>query len=407
MAPNDAFFRISCFSISREGFYGKGLVGKTLQIALTKPNTHPEEGLELKALVLLTILLFAIISFYSASSVHAATAVVIPTEGGTWTNPTITILITPQPAAAWFKTSYTFDVNHAIGRWSESIIAYTDAYGSNYLRKLNFVTCISGVNESLCGTPDIQVQFIQSFGPQSSGLGLTSIHISNSGIFTNLPTTTTLSAYDPTNTTQLTDTDMINIASHEFGHALGLAHATASVTDRGTFELMFLSYGQAVGDPRNTLEAPSTLDMYALSYIYDWLATSSTLNGSGHPKTDLALPSGASYSSVYPYPEQIQMLQNSTSQLKLEIIILAIVAALLLALVLALVILLSRKKPVQAQTYSWQIAGPPAPTGAFARDRLSCQANILRTSDPRLPRPSFAASPSLNLAVSLEQRYGI
>jgi hypothetical protein len=156
---------------------------------------------------------------------------------------------------------------------------------------------------------------------------------------------------------------MINIASHEFGHALGLAHATVSVADDGTFELMFLSYGQAVGNPRNTLEAPSSLDLYALSYIYNWLTTSSTLNGSGHPVTDLVLPSGESYSSVYPYPEQIQMLQNSINQLKLELIILVIVAALLLALVLALVILLSRKNPVQSQTYSWQIVGSPPPSG--------------------------------------------
>src|SRR3989449_5356660 len=167
---------------------------------------------------------------------------------------------------------------------------------------------------------------------------------------------------------------MVIIASHEFGHSLGLAHAIASLTDDGTFELMFISYGQAVGNPRNTLEAPSTLDLYALSYIYDWLATSSTLNGSGHPRTDLALPSGASYSSVYPYPEQIQMLQNSISQLKLEIIILAIVAALLLALVLALVILLSRKKPVQAQTYSWEPVRPPATAEVhLVRERLNCQ----------------------------------
>src|SRR5712664_2897480 len=316
----------------------------------------------MRAIVLLAILLFAIIYFDPASNAHAVSAPVIPTEGGTWTSPTITILIIPQPSEPWFRASYTFDVNHAIARWTESILVYTDAYGSSYLRKLDFVTCISGINASLCGSPDIQVQFIESFGSQSAGLGLTRVVTTNSGIF-QAPTTTTLAAYDPTNSTQLTDNDMINIASHEFGHALGLAHATVSVTDDGTFELMFLSYGQAVGNPRDTLEAPSTLDMYALSYVYDWLATSPMLSGTGHPRTDLTLPSGASYSSVYPYREQIQMLQNSINQLKLEITILAIVAALLLALVLAFGILLSRRKPVQAPAYSWSVETPaPSPS---------------------------------------------
>jgi hypothetical protein len=320
--------------------------------------------LKLKALVLLVIVFALVTSLYPTSPVHAASSAEIPTEGGTWTSSTIHILINPQISAPWFKSSYTFDVNHAISRWSQSITVYTDVYGSNYLRNLSFVTCVSGVNDTLCGSPDIQVRFIESFGSQSSGLGLTSIRVSNSGIF-QAPTTTTLAAYDPSNTTQLTDTDMINIASHEFGHALGLGHATVSATDEGTFELMFLSYGQAVGNPRNSLEAPSTLDLYALSYVYNWLASSSTLIGPGHPAALLSLPSGVTYSSVYPYGEQIQTLQNSISQLKLEIIILVIVAALLLALVLALVILLSRKKPVQPQSYSWQIPGPPAPAGAL------------------------------------------
>jgi hypothetical protein len=315
----------------------------------------------MRALVLLAILFFAIIFIDPASSAHAVSAAVIPTEGGTWTSSTITILIIPQPIEPWFKASYTFDVNHAISRWSESIVVYTDAYGSNYLRKLDFVTCVSGVNGSLCGNPDIQVQFIESFGSQSAGLGLTSIQVSNSGIF-QVPTTTTLAAFDPTNSTQLTDNDMINIASHEFGHALGLGHATVSVADDGTFELMFLSYGQAVGNPRNSLEAPSTLDMYALSYIYDWLASSSTLSGPGHPKTDLSLPSGTAYSSMYPYTEQIQLLQNSVSQMRLEILIVAVVAGLLLALVLVFGILLSRKKPTPSAPYPWGPA-PTTPTG--------------------------------------------
>ena len=299
----------------------------------------------MRAPVLLGILLVSITWFNPISSIHAASGASIPTEGGTWTSSNITIVINPQLDQPWFKTSYSSDVSHAITRWTESILAYTDAYGSNYLRKLSFLTYIVGVNQSIPSSPDIQIKFIQTFGQQSAGLGLTSVRIQqNSGIFV-APTTTTLAVYDPTNTTQLTDTDMINIASHEFGHALGLNHATLSVADDGSFELMFLSYGQAVGNPRNSLEAPSTLDMFALSNIYDWLTKPSGFSSPGPSATAYSLPQGILYASVYPYSEQIQSLQNSISQLKLDLLIVAVVAGVLLAVALALGILLARKKP--------------------------------------------------------------
>src|SRR3989442_13769352 len=120
--------------------------------------------LALRALVLLIVLFVLITGLLSTTPVRAASGAEIPTEGGTWTSSTIHILIVPQLSAPWFKSSYTFDVNHAVSRWSHSITAYTDIYGSNYLRDLSFVTCVSVVNDTLCGSPDIKVRFIESFG---------------------------------------------------------------------------------------------------------------------------------------------------------------------------------------------------------------------------------------------------
>jgi hypothetical protein len=100
--------------------------------------------------------------------------------------------------------------------------------------------------------------------------------------------------------------------------------------------------------------------MYALANIYDWLANPSGFSGTGHPATVYSLPPGIAYASVYPYSEQIQNLQNSVNQLRLEILIVAAVAGVLLAVALALGILLARKKPSQPPPFLTDpITAPP------------------------------------------------
>ena len=180
----------------------------TNTLSLTEQS--PGKGYELRALLLLAILLVSIIYFGSPLDSRASSGAVIPTGGGTWATSTITIVIYPQPNALWFKPSYSSDVARAISRWTESIIAYTDAHGSSYLRKLGFLAYISGVNQSIPANPDIQIEFIQTFlgALYPLGLGVTIIPQPVNGIFSG-QTTTRLAAYDPTNTTQLTDSDMI------------------------------------------------------------------------------------------------------------------------------------------------------------------------------------------------------
>lgn len=310
--------------------------------------------------VLLRTLLLATLLVSSnpllSQATTAQTTSSIGTEGAVWPDPRISIVITPSTGAAWYKQSYHVDVAYAIHRWAQSIIVFTDDHGYNYLRQLTFDIYTTGVNTTIPSNPDVQITFVQNFPSTGSpALGVTQSRITINNHF-DPPVTMRLAAQDPDGLRQLTDNDMVNIATHEFGHALGLGHANTPTTDDNFFELMSTEYNLPVGSITNPLEAPSTLDLYALTRIYSWLATSPTLTGPGPAATTITLPANIAYTAVYPYPEQVEALKTSLDQANQRIIVLVVITIILLALTITLAALLLRRKPPSPSL------PPPIPT---------------------------------------------
>jgi hypothetical protein len=82
----------------------------------------------------------------------------------------------------------------------------------------------------------------------------------------------------------LNEVDMQNIAVHELGHSLGLRHSNY------TEDIMYPRYTL---NPLNQVQGLSTLDLYGVSTVFQWMSTSS--NPYSPQKSSVTLPSSITY----------------------------------------------------------------------------------------------------------------
>ena len=156
----------------------------------------------------------------------------------------------------WSIPDYAFSVQEALDNWVRSIWNYTQTYGNTSLPIISYLLYLSNVNDTT--DYDVHLTFTgDTIPPHSKIVGLTDCDWNSTTFEPNPPINPTLTTFSRNASRQYVK----NVAMHEFGHALGLGHASEANTSTGP-ELMYYS------PSKNQTIYPSTLDVYGLSRLY-------------------------------------------------------------------------------------------------------------------------------------------
>jgi len=156
----------------------------------------------------------------------------------------------------WSVPDYTIAVREALDSWMKSIWNYTHSFNDTSLTMISYVFYVTDANAT--NDYDVLVAFnARGIPPGSHTVGLTtyswdiSTHEPIPPIVINITT-------DSATASKLF---VENVAMHEFGHALGLGHASPENTLNGP-ELMYYA------SSKDQTVYPSTLDIYGLTALY-------------------------------------------------------------------------------------------------------------------------------------------
>jgi predicted Zn-dependent protease len=146
-------------------------------------------------------------------------------------------------------------VGTSLDKWRRSIKIFIENNPQfAYLGRINITVYVQGGNYTLLSdNPDIEIAFYNRLS--SSLLGETQLLISNANFIDHAEIS--ISVRD------LSARGIINILTHEFGHALGLKHSDEPD------DLMYSERER--GEVKEIVLCPSTLNLYALSLLYQWI----------------------------------------------------------------------------------------------------------------------------------------
>jgi hypothetical protein len=203
--------------------------------------------------MMLTAWLFSVHA-KAVSLAHATTtSALIDLEGFRWNSFPLRVLVDMNE---WSRPDYALAVREALDNWVRSIWNYTNTYGDTSLTMIRYVFYVSSVN----GTDSCDVLVTFAAGEIASSPDAVGLTTARWNVQTHQPlppVTVNITTYSAT-----ADHVFIrNVAMHEFGHTLGLGHATLQNTLDGP-ELMYHI------PSRNGVLYPSTLDVYGLIMLY-------------------------------------------------------------------------------------------------------------------------------------------
>jgi predicted Zn-dependent protease len=178
----------------------------------------------------------------------------------TWDHTKLSVLIVPQDGEVWWNPSYVNSSLRAIGQWNDAIADFAANYSDfEYLSKVRFVPTVSNVTRLKF---DVYVSWTEfSLDESEDQVGLAKTVYGRLGTIANC--TISLASKNQRGNV-LSEVDMQNIALHELGHSLSLRHSNY------TGDLMYQSYTRG-----NPVRAVSTLDVYGVAAIFQWIPNSS------------------------------------------------------------------------------------------------------------------------------------
>jgi predicted Zn-dependent protease len=211
--------------------------------------------------------------------------VFIELQGHSWNKSTIRTLIVKAENETWWNEELVNSTLRAINQWNEAINFFSTKYADfAYLSALNLR---AEVSDRIISNFDIYVifsEYVWISGQNALGTAST-ITYSNGTAQNSTITLAVRSEY-----VSLTINDVQNIASHEIGHSLGLGHSNSSA------DLMYPAY-----DLFSTDNAISTLNLYGVALIFDWISTSD-FKSPGQLRGSVTLPSYIEFEYA-PIPE--------------------------------------------------------------------------------------------------------